>query len=76
MGVVEAAGLLGQSTDAIVSAPQRHALKCWRDNRGEWRVPVTALSPLLDGGDDGQELVLGFLPRLTRSPPRRSAAGA
>jgi chromosome segregation ATPase len=56
VGVVEAAGLLGQSPDAIVSALQRHALQGWCDERGEWRVAVAALSSLLDGRD-----VLGFL---------------
>ena len=51
VSVVEAARLLGQSPDAVVSALQRHALRGWCDEHGEWHVAVGALSSLLDGRD-------------------------
>jgi len=51
VSVVEAARLLGQSPDAVVSALQRHDLRGWCDEHGEWHVAVAALSSLLDGRD-------------------------
>lgn len=41
--VPEAARLLGKSADAVRSALRRGSLEGYRDNQGEWRIPLTGL---------------------------------
>lgn len=43
VSVLEAARRLGKSADAIRSALRRRTLAGWRDNQGEWRIPVAEL---------------------------------
>lgn len=46
VGVAEAARALGKSTDAVRAALHRRTLEGWRDNRGEWRIPLATLPTL------------------------------
>ena len=62
VGVAEAAGLLGQSPDAILSALGQHSLAGWRDDQGEWRIPIANLpSPSSRPGIAHQRSVLDLL---------------
>ena len=48
VSVQEAARRLGKSPDAVRSALRRKTLEGYRDNQGDWRIPVDGLLP---GGD-------------------------
>lgn len=62
VGVAEAAGLLGQSPDAVLSALGQRSLAGWRDDQGEWRIPIATLpSAAGERGVSQQRTVLDLL---------------
>jgi hypothetical protein len=53
VGVGEAADLLGQSPDAVLSALGQRSLAGWRDGQGEWRIPIANLPAAPDQHGSG-----------------------